>query len=282
MASYNKQDSSVVTVNLPSGDAQAVNTNSNYNYVVGAYSSGTTLDTNINNFRVQQTQGHGWCQAQLQPINNNPTYFDVSINSTANTGTQRTAKFNIVHTNSNNKTSFIMLNINQPEAVSSDTARLKIRFVNRYGGSTDTQYAQTNKVTFYRVCIRALNGSNVIKDNINIGGQWGELFYLDSSIVKEYSISGIPSNWTSIDLDQANSSVIITKVEQAQNPERIKGYLVNNNGHPLKTDFKSVSGSIYSNYTKDGVSNAEWVIGINKGSFWLSSPNPTLDTSTNI
>jgi hypothetical protein len=63
-----------------------------------------------------------------------------------------------------------MLNVNQPAQETTDTAKLKIRFINRYGGTTDTQYARTNKITFHKVCIRALNGTTVIKDNIDIGG----------------------------------------------------------------------------------------------------------------
>lgn len=125
MPTFNKQDSSIVTINLLSNQTQSAYTY-DYNYVVGAYSEGTTLDSNINNFSVQQIQGHGWCQAEVVSLDGLPTYFDVEITTSINTGSQRTAKFNISHRNSDNQTSYIMLNVNQPASDERDSVIIYI------------------------------------------------------------------------------------------------------------------------------------------------------------
>jgi hypothetical protein len=52
MPTFNKQDSSIVNIDLPNSNAVGVNTYNDYNYAVGAYSSGTTMETDINKFSV--------------------------------------------------------------------------------------------------------------------------------------------------------------------------------------------------------------------------------------
>lgn len=52
MPTFNKQDSSIVNINLPSSNTVGVTTYDEYNYAVGAYSSGTTMETDIDKFTV--------------------------------------------------------------------------------------------------------------------------------------------------------------------------------------------------------------------------------------